>query len=85
MRVNSEDTPAYTTTMTDPNLVDREPYCKPWLCENCGEKLGMVVDGVMELWCVHILLKPDCMVTFCKSCGEANTWMFDKDNKEGGE
>lgn len=73
----SEETPAYVVTMTQ-----KVPYCVPWLCENCGELLGMAVDGHVSLVNMSVLLKTDSVVVFCRECGAANTWMF---NKEGGQ
>lgn len=60
-------------------VTDTVPYCKEWLCENCGGILAIAVNGHVRIGRnVDVELGPASATVFCPHCEAANTWMFNE-------
>jgi len=58
---------------TKPRYDIGRAICKPWLCRECGHKLGMVVAGVMR-FTGTVELYPKVAKVECPQCKATNIW-----------
>jgi len=62
-------------TETPPEYNTSVIFSRPWLCENCGYRLGMVVGGEITPH-GEVTLRPESARVICPQCGHANAWHF---------